>query len=304
MSHRNFLLAFFALVLLVTATVAFAQDNDPPYTVVDAFGEEVVIEDISRIVTIGGAVTEIVYELGLGDNIIAVDTSSIYPDAATEKPDVGYLRFLSAEPILSFEPTLIITTDDAGPPETLQLLGEVGVTVLVTPAENTVQGAEDKIRISRDGRLEALSTDNFHDGLLGLGDGAIGVAAEDGPGTAWVDHPAAREVVREASRNLLGEFEDKRLEDRELMAVVTVIFDYETTSVEERMMRIRHEYEGLVASNIHSHVGGHFCMELFVLEGRLEEISTFVGRIRATKDTLSVDYSVMPVDEFGRADAE
>ena len=102
------------------------------------------------------------------------------------------------------------------------------------------------------------------------------------------------EVIREASRNLLGEFED-----RELMAVVTVIFDYETTSVEERMMRIRHEYEGLVASNIHSHVGGHFCMELFVLEGRLEEISTFVGRIRATKDTLSVDYSVMPVDEFG-----
>jgi CopG family nickel-responsive transcriptional regulator len=106
------------------------------------------------------------------------------------------------------------------------------------------------------------------------------------------------EVIREASRNLLGEFEDRRLEDRELMAVVTVIFDYETTSVEERMMRIRHEYEGLVASNIHSHVGGHFCMELFVLEGRLEEISTFVGRIRATKDTLSVDYSVMPVDEF------
>ena len=106
------------------------------------------------------------------------------------------------------------------------------------------------------------------------------------------------EVIREASRNLLGEFEDRRLEDRELMAVVTVIFDYETTSVEERMMRLRHEYEGLVASNFHNHVGGHFCMELFVLEGRLDEISTFVGRIRATKDTLSVDYSVMPVDDF------
>ena len=112
------------------------------------------------------------------------------------------------------------------------------------------------------------------------------------------------EVIREASRNLLGEFEDRRLEERDLMAVVTVIFDYETTSVEERMMRLRHEYEGLVASNFHNHVGGHFCMELFVLEGRLDEISTFVGRIRATKDTLSVDYSVMPVDDFVSADAE
>ena len=113
------------------------------------------------------------------------------------------------------------------------------------------------------------------------------------------------EVVREASRNLLGEFEDKRLEDRNLMAVVTVIFDYETTSVEERMMHLRHEYEHLVASNFHSHVGGHYCMELFVLEGVLDDISTFVGKIRATRDTLSVDYSVMPVDDFtGLPDAE
>jgi CopG family nickel-responsive transcriptional regulator len=108
------------------------------------------------------------------------------------------------------------------------------------------------------------------------------------------------EVIREAARNLLGEFEDVRLEDRELMAVVTVIFDYETTSVEERMMHLRHEHEHIVASNFHSHVGNHYCMELFVLEGELEAISNFVGQIRATKDTLSVDYSVMPVDDFGR----
>ncbi|WP_136716181.1 nickel-responsive transcriptional regulator NikR [Halorientalis salina] len=107
------------------------------------------------------------------------------------------------------------------------------------------------------------------------------------------------EVFREASRNLLGEFQDKRLEDRELMAVVTVIFDYETTSVEEKMMHLRHDHEDLVASNFHSHVGDHYCMELFVLEGELEDISSFVGKVRATKDTLSVDYSVLPVDDIG-----
>jgi len=107
------------------------------------------------------------------------------------------------------------------------------------------------------------------------------------------------EVFREASRNLLGEFQDKRLEDKELMAIVTVIFDYETTTVEEKMMHLRHDHEDLVASNFHSHVGDHYCMELFILEGQLEEISTFVGKIRATKDTLSVDYSVIPVDDIG-----
>ncbi len=106
------------------------------------------------------------------------------------------------------------------------------------------------------------------------------------------------EIVREAVRNLLGEFEDQQLEDRELMAIVTVLFDYETTSVEERMMHLRHDHEDLVVSNFHSHVGDHYCMELFVLEGELEDISTFVGKIRATKDTLTVDYSVLPVDDI------
>jgi CopG family nickel-responsive transcriptional regulator len=71
------------------------------------------------------------------------------------------------------------------------------------------------------------------------------------------------EIIREASRNLLGEFKDTRLEDRELMGIVTVLFDYNTTTVEEK-------------------------------------ISAFVGKIRATKDTLNIDYSVVPVDDFGR----
>lgn len=106
------------------------------------------------------------------------------------------------------------------------------------------------------------------------------------------------EVVREASRNLLGEFEDERLEERELMGVVTVLFDFQETDVESRMMRLRHDHEALVTSHVHNHVGSHNCMELFVLEGSLEEISTVVGKIRAVQNTLSVDYSVTPVDRI------
>ena len=107
------------------------------------------------------------------------------------------------------------------------------------------------------------------------------------------------EVFREAARNLLGEFDDRRLEERELLGVVTVLFDYQSTDVEHRMMSLRHEHDDLVASNVHNHVGDRYCMELFILEGTLEEISAFVGRVRATQDTLSIDYSVMPVDRIG-----
>ena len=108
------------------------------------------------------------------------------------------------------------------------------------------------------------------------------------------------EVVREAARNLLGEFDDEGLEGRDLMGLVTVIFDYEATDVEQRLMHLRHDHDDLVVSHVHNHVGDHYCMELFILEGDLEDISTFVGQVRATQEILSVDYSVTPVDQVGR----
>lgn len=104
------------------------------------------------------------------------------------------------------------------------------------------------------------------------------------------------EVIREAARDLLTEFEDKQLEGKRLMATITVVFDYDTTAAEEELMHLRHDHDDLVVSNFHNHVGNHYCMELFVLEGSLEAISTFVGKIRATGEALSVDYSVVPVD--------
>ena len=108
------------------------------------------------------------------------------------------------------------------------------------------------------------------------------------------------EVIREAGRNLLGEFEDTKLEDRDLMGVVTILFDYDSTDVESRLMHLRHDHDDAVTSHIHNHVGDHYCMELFILEGSMAEISTFVGKVRATKDTITIDYSVTPVDRIGQ----
>ncbi|TVR18956.1 MAG: hypothetical protein EA396_13215 [Anaerolineaceae bacterium] len=151
MIYRNLLLC---ALLILTVSASFAQDEIPDdsdqivYTVVDAFGDTVTITptDLERIISIGGAVTEILYDLGMGDNIIAVDVSSIYPPQTADLPTVGYLRFLSAEPVLSYEPSLIITTEDAGPVDTLRLIQSVGIPVLIVPAEDTPEGAAEKIR--------------------------------------------------------------------------------------------------------------------------------------------------------------
>lgn len=104
------------------------------------------------------------------------------------------------------------------------------------------------------------------------------------------------EFMRDATRSLMGEFEDTKLEGRELVATVTAIF--EETGVEKGMIDIRHEYEGIVKSNIHSHIGDNYCMELFVVEGDLDEIKDFVGDVRSTRDVLNINYSVNPIDDL------
>ena len=76
-----------------------------------------------RILAIGGAVTETLYALGLEERVVAVDTSSTYPPRAlAEKPNVGYLRALSPEGVLSVGPDLIIALDGAGPPDAVKVL--------------------------------------------------------------------------------------------------------------------------------------------------------------------------------------
>src|SRR5690606_39294352 len=54
-----------------------------------------------RIVSVGGSTTEIVYALGAGDTLVGVDSTSIYPRKADALPDVGYVRQLAAEGLLS-----------------------------------------------------------------------------------------------------------------------------------------------------------------------------------------------------------
>lgn len=71
-----------------------------------------VTADTTRIVVSGGSLTEIIYRLGAEANIVGVDRTSNFPPAALELPQIGYVRALSAEGVLSQEPTLLLGEDD------------------------------------------------------------------------------------------------------------------------------------------------------------------------------------------------
>lgn len=81
-----------------------------------------------RIVSLGGAVTETVFALGAGDQVVARDTSSVFPPAVHRLPDVGYFRTIGAEGVLAQKPTLILAAQGTGPAPQVELLKNSGVT--------------------------------------------------------------------------------------------------------------------------------------------------------------------------------
>ena len=103
--------------------------------------------DTSRIVAIGGDVTEIIYALKAEAKIAAVDSTSQFPpEALKDKKNVGYMRALSAEGVLSANPTVILASKDAGPPDVVAALKASAVPYVEVPDDHTPEGAVAKIR--------------------------------------------------------------------------------------------------------------------------------------------------------------
>ena len=103
-----------------------------------------------RLITIGGAITETAYDLGFGPKLVATDSSSLYPEAATKLPQIGYERTLSAEGVLALRPTLILASGDAGPKSVMDQIRGAGVKVVTIPSVPGVEGAKEKVQAVAD----------------------------------------------------------------------------------------------------------------------------------------------------------
>lgn len=103
------------------------------------------------------------------------------------------------------------------------------------------------------------------------------------------------EVVREATRTLLEEFQQGEFDCDSHTCTVTAVFDYGQSAVQQQLTGIRHENDGIVSGTTHAHLSDEYCIELFVLRGTPEEISGFVNTVRAIPDVRTVEYSILPL---------
>jgi iron complex transport system substrate-binding protein len=127
-----------------------------------------------RIVCLSKHLTEYVFALGKGHNIVAVDLSSTYPDSAKLLKTVGYHRALSPESIISMTPDLVIHSNDIGPENVLPQITKAGLNIKAFGGANTIDSA--KILLKQLGAF--LGTETKADSLVKVLDAGVARAAD------------------------------------------------------------------------------------------------------------------------------
>jgi ABC-type Fe3+-hydroxamate transport system substrate-binding protein len=124
--------AFAVLILLLAGILSPARASR---VLTDETGRKVTVPDHPhRVVCLVPSVTDTVFALGSGDDVVAVSDYTTSPPAALKKPSIGSLVKPSIETILSFHPDLVLGTSIPGSAETAAQLDTVGVPVyLVDP---------------------------------------------------------------------------------------------------------------------------------------------------------------------------
>jgi iron complex transport system substrate-binding protein len=147
-----------ALIPGLANTSVFAQDATPaaiatpasvspvlPATFTDSTGKEITITDVSRIVPLNGDIAEIIWDLGLGANIVGADVSATYPPGLQDLPSIGFARQLSAEGILSLEPTVVIGDTTAGPADVISQVRDAGIPVVIIKSYTDITAPFEKV---------------------------------------------------------------------------------------------------------------------------------------------------------------
>jgi iron complex transport system substrate-binding protein len=147
------------LSLLFLSTQTFSKE------VKGIDGVAVNINSPKKIITLNATTTEIVYALGKGDLIVAVDNSANFPEAATKLTRLGHPYRPSVEGMVSLKPELIIATEDTLPEASREQLrtAKIQVLVLETSYKDGLDGLKRRISLigdALDAKEQALKLNN------------------------------------------------------------------------------------------------------------------------------------------------
>ena len=127
--------------ITVAAEVAAEISNDFPVTITDQTGEVTIDARPERIVSLSATATEMLFAVGAGDQVVAVDSFSNYPPEAPTTDLSGFQPNIEA--IAGYEPDLVLISYDPG--GLVDGLKALGADVIVYSAAATLDDAYDQM---------------------------------------------------------------------------------------------------------------------------------------------------------------
>ncbi|MFI9585657.1 hemin ABC transporter substrate-binding protein [Streptomyces sp. NPDC052236] len=117
-----------------------------PVTVPSADGTRVTVASADRIVPLTGSLSEIVFTLGLGEQVVARDITATFEQAG-DLPVVTRAHDVSAESVLSLKPTVVLADTSTGPAEAIDQIRDAGIPLVVVDAAKSLADVGKRIDV-------------------------------------------------------------------------------------------------------------------------------------------------------------
>ncbi len=121
--------------------------SDYPMTIVDKFGNDIVIEKApEKVISLSPEITEIIFAVGGGDLMVGRSSYCDYPEASASVEEFGSVTTMNLERVVEVSPDVIFLSSMA-PEESVNMLTEQGLTVVAIDKDSSLQGTYDYFNI-------------------------------------------------------------------------------------------------------------------------------------------------------------
>ena len=103
------------------------------------------------------------------------------------------------------------------------------------------------------------------------------------------------EALRLAIRDVLNEYKLTKMQRGEVLSTVTIISESHESTVHLGLIDLRNGYDDLIFGNMHLHIEGGYCIEIFLVKGPSDKILSFVNKSKGIRGVIEVNHTLTPM---------
>ena len=105
------------------------------------------------------------------------------------------------------------------------------------------------------------------------------------------------EALRLAIRDSLNQYSLQRMEKGVVMSTVTIISESHQATTHVGLMDLRNDFDELIFGNMHFHIEGGYCIEIFLVKGESDEVMNFITKSKVIRGVMEVNHTLTPITE-------